>query len=634
MSFQYPLSLYLLFLIPLIIALYFIKSQKITLKTPAYFLWVQIAEQARPKTVWQQLIRNLTLLLQILIVLFLALAIAKPKFTQGVSADEPVVILIDNSAGMNTKQGDTTRLALAKKQAIELINNLGNSKYLIISAISANNNDSFNFTDTTASAINQINKISSTDAADNFPQLLPVLISNLPKKTKIYIISDMSSPDIAGLSKNYPEVRLIGIGGQADNSAILNVQARRKILSPVDYQIMIRLANYAAGAKMVNLQTQLNNTPLDNRKIHLGANEEKSIIIQGRSEMGGIISCELTHLMVQTPLTLPSPQRGEGLGEGDDAFNTDNKGYDILSDLYDISLLAVNVNNKRLKKALGVLPRLKITALSKKQYEKLAEEQPYLSFDIALFYGFTPDRLLSSQNLIINPQGKSPVKIIKPLSWQRTHPVMNYLELSGLQIKRVNRLKLYPQSRILIKSGQIPILVYDSFPGYNLLRLGFAFKDTDFTLQPSFPMFLFNVMDFFAGQGNNQKAVKLEVGEPYLIPIPKQALTEDTTAFIIQPDGIKKTIPLYKDEDNYYNPQYAGRYQFVFKDIKTDFVVSMPQGESHINPGFSAVSHSSKPGIWRIILGHIESRMLLTFLALGLIVFKWWYRKEKADAVY
>ena len=112
MTFQNPWGLLALLAVPALIALYILKQKHQDLKVPSLLLWKKTQSMMEAATPWQRLRRNLLFFLQLLAVLFLALAIAGPAIESQNVYDE-ITVVIDASASMQATDTGKTRYETA-----------------------------------------------------------------------------------------------------------------------------------------------------------------------------------------------------------------------------------------------------------------------------------------------------------------------------------------------------------------------------------------------------------------------------------------------------------------------------------------------------------------------------------------
>ena len=113
----------LLLLLPfLIVLLYFLKLKRQQLQVPSTFLWKKSIEDLHVNSLFQWLRRNVLLLLQLLVLLFVVYSVMNFRIYANISAGKHYIIMIDNSASMSATDLDgQTRLDRAKEEAIKEI---------------------------------------------------------------------------------------------------------------------------------------------------------------------------------------------------------------------------------------------------------------------------------------------------------------------------------------------------------------------------------------------------------------------------------------------------------------------------------------------------------------------------------
>ncbi|MGN0818558.1 MAG: BatA domain-containing protein, partial [Candidatus Coproplasma sp.] len=111
MSFIYPLGLLGLIAVPVLIIIYIIKNKYTEQVISATYLWTLSEKFLKRKNPINRLTGIISLILQILAVVFISFAIAQPVFTVPGGAYDYCFIL-DGSGSMNMVQTDRTRLEI------------------------------------------------------------------------------------------------------------------------------------------------------------------------------------------------------------------------------------------------------------------------------------------------------------------------------------------------------------------------------------------------------------------------------------------------------------------------------------------------------------------------------------------
>src|SRR5215207_2665992 len=118
MSFLAPLALISALIIgPIIVAMYLLKLRREERTVSSTFLWQRMVRDVEANAPWQKLRRNLLLLLQLLVLLALIFALARPFFYTTGIAGRNLIVVIDRSGSMAATDVGGTRLELAKTEA-------------------------------------------------------------------------------------------------------------------------------------------------------------------------------------------------------------------------------------------------------------------------------------------------------------------------------------------------------------------------------------------------------------------------------------------------------------------------------------------------------------------------------------
>ncbi|MCY4539494.1 MAG: VWA domain-containing protein, partial [Chloroflexi bacterium] len=125
MSFLAPIAFAGLALGIPILLLYMLRLRRRELLISSTYLWQQVVKDTEANTPWQRLRRNLLLFLQLLILLAMVLALARPFITVPTVSAGKIALLLDASASMAaTDLEGQSRFDAAIERALGLINNM------------------------------------------------------------------------------------------------------------------------------------------------------------------------------------------------------------------------------------------------------------------------------------------------------------------------------------------------------------------------------------------------------------------------------------------------------------------------------------------------------------------------------
>src|SRR5690349_13717287 len=132
MSILNPVALLFALLAVPIILLYLLRLHRREQTVSSTLLWRQVVLDREANTLWQQLRRNLLLLLQLLTLLFLVFALIRPYLSVPSTLSGRLVVLLDGSASMRATDVSPSRFEAAKAQVRGLIDDLGPSNEMTI----------------------------------------------------------------------------------------------------------------------------------------------------------------------------------------------------------------------------------------------------------------------------------------------------------------------------------------------------------------------------------------------------------------------------------------------------------------------------------------------------------------------
>ena len=221
MQFLNPYMLLTLGLIPLIIIIHRLKPKPRPVDVANLFLWNQVIQEKSRNLSFERFIKNLPLLLQILMVILAALALAQPTWTVKAAPKGNLILVLDTSASMKTSTGSGMRFDLARDKALKLIAERDRGQKILIVEAGKKATVKSGFMDNPDAAPDIVKKLQPSDAAVNLEPAIYLALSFVDpaKEDLVYLITDGAGKDFSTLVRSHPKIRPIVItGGEFSHS--------------------------------------------------------------------------------------------------------------------------------------------------------------------------------------------------------------------------------------------------------------------------------------------------------------------------------------------------------------------------------------------------------------------------------
>lgn len=627
MQFLNPAAFYLLGIIPIVVALHFLKLRRHTRFVPSIMFWLSTAEDRRANIPFQRL-RNLLLpLLQVLFLLLLIGSVARPALRRPGFMPGKVILIVDNSASMLSAEMGETRLTLAKQEAQQYIQEVAASGGMMLMV--SNSPDAYiqqAFTTDTSKLHQAIEGIPQTHAPRDLRPVFDAAThyADSPQDKIIFI---------SGTFENLPDASLpiqeIVVGGNAANIGIVRFSVE---MLADRYEVLIGIQNFMDNAREFNVQLAVESVPLDDRMVSIPPSETKSVLFSGDPSglEGKVLSA---HLDVE------------------DHFPLDNSAWALLSPVPSLRILLVSDNPNSL------LPELLKSYGDHVQLD-LVDPQDYhgtSDADVAIFDGGTLagreasgdfSEVASGTALVFIAPGdklpfiredaplvkteQTPVRVIKE---DGNHPLMENVSLWGVQVSESMHRELPLWGHPLVETEKGVLIWLGSRPETRLLVFEFdAFNPeiSNFALTiPGVPQFIYQCLAWFeAGTAPLQPLRSQAGGTRHAFRAGEQVsialAREGRTLHVQKPDG----TPVGLDSPIYTETDQVGVYTLFTDDSQLErFTVSL------LNAAESALSHSPTTAIAEPSMA-IESRLQpiaqeiwrwFVLAALLLLVLEWWF---------
>ncbi len=618
MSFLTPLAfLSLLVVGPLIVAMYLLKLRREERRVSSTFLWQRMVRDVEANAPWQRLRRNWLLFLQLLLVLLLAIALARPFFlTTGISGRN-LIIIIDRSASMAATDVPPSRLEAARRQAQTLVDQLPEGGRATIIAIggqmevlAASTTDRRQMYDAIRSVTLNVGGRSDLSQA----LALAAALAAREPDSEVAIISD-GNVDVPADIRVPATVRYFPVGQRTENVAISAMAIQPGLAGQT---LFVQATSYGSASVSRRLDLYLDGALFNAYDLNFGpdgaADAVQTVIVDIPAQV-----------RVAEARLSPAPD-GDFLPSDDRAWAVSAAGAGVEARI-------VGPGNRFLETALALLPGITATKTTTTTVSGDAAPQ------ITIFDRVVPDTLPTGNMLFIAPMrstalfsvtGVIDFPLLRPapiVIEGQAPPLLRNVSVSEVNVLRAMRLETGIWARTLVEGDGSPMLLAGEREGRRIVVLAFALQDSDLPLQVAFPLLISNIIGYLA-PGSGLEASQIAPGQPLVVAVDPAV----TAVRVVRPDGRVDTAPIQGGQAIYADTDTLGPY--LIEQVRDNQVVGqrhftinlfMPE-ESRIAPaGELRVPQVSglQQAVTREQVGRQEVWRWLAAAAILIVVIEW-----------
>jgi len=540
-----------------VVVFYILKLRRRPVPVPFSHLWQRILRDKEATSLFSQLKRLLSLLLQLALVALMVLALGDPRSAVNTQEGRNVIVLIDASASMKATDVKPSRLDAARDKVKTMVRGLSGSDRMLIAQMDAALTPLSTLTGEVSDLEAALQTVKATDTVADFARGLRFAVDSLRgmPNAEIIIVSDgalSEARDAAGPVKvEGPKLSFVPIGSSSKNAAITNFAVRRYPLDKSRYEVMLEVSNASEEILEVELSLFGDGLLTDVTRLKLGPRERVPRFYPNLSGASKTLEARL------------------GMADGTtDDLPADDRAYALLPERRRARVQVVTEGNMFLEAALLLDEYLDVKTVAPARYPAKGE------FDVTIFDSVAPALAQGTGHVLyLNPPaGNVPFEVGKeikdddtnyPLGFDEIdakHPVLRYTALSDVQISRAHPLKGQKEDKVVAKSFKGPLLIAGRRGGQKFVALGFDIRESDFPLRIAWPLFLLNTINDFVEEDTSYIS-SFRTGDVWRIPAASDAVVGTLEA----PDGAKRTIPI-KDGRAVFLGQTAGFYKLQMGD--------------------------------------------------------------------
>jgi hypothetical protein len=565
--------------------LYLLKQQRRRVEVPFIRLWNEVLRQSATTSLWRQILRLLSLLVQLLVLALLVVSLGDPRLGRS-EKGRTLVLLIDASASMQALVSAPvarTRLDLAKEQAKELIRSLGGDDLAVVIALDGQPAPMGGLSYDEHELQAQVDKVEARDTPADLSaglNLARALLSGRSRPVTVLFSDggfDENTLKTVAVDPGI-DLRFQPLAARAvpkpgtGNAAITAFSVRRYRRNRLSYEVLIGLAwfpssNSAAAAQATPMKATLEllqeGEVVDVQTVELAAGQPLARLYPNLSGAGRHLTARLQ------------------LQGATDLLPLDDKAFTVLPERRRQRVLIVTRGNLFLEGALlaasaGEENHLSIDKVTPAAYDPDRADR----YDVVIFDAVTPKAPPAAHSIYLDPQGPdSPFPIATTIKAPLLtdvdiqHPVLRWVSLGDVNLSRGSVFQLRPEDHVLAAMLKQPLIVardetaLGGFPRRSL-AFGFDLRQSDLPLRVAFPVLLMNALDWFAGDVDDDLG-SLRTGQMWRIPLQRARRRGDTlspgsaAASLLLPDSTLVPVPVSEG----YALHYGQRVGFYELDI-------------------------------------------------------------------
>lgn len=468
-------------LIPLAL-IYLLKVRPRKKPTTAFFLWQKVITPDRRSALFQRLRDIFSLLLMALAFGLIALALTEPEL----AGDERknLVLIIDQSASMQAREGTQTRYELAHQRARDVIRGLRGAQQASVAGIAHELSFAAHLTRHQRSLLEAVDKLKATDMPLDADALASFIATgSAQQNSRVLFITDGCSASMERLPKSCEVLR---VGSTQPNVGIVAGDLRKATGEVIGLRLFLRLRSSFSDVQ----KTELNLTHEDTKRLvkvmplELKPNAETPVTVDLADAPAGRYIAELSIK---------------------DALDLDNRAHLVMPQPEPITVAVSSSEPFFYSQAVRAFEQ-------GDQSLQLTDDEAKAEIVIA-----TRNESKRPRTIIFQPEGKSEwwtdigdvvKETIVPRWKNRTHPLGRFLDAESMDFTGARHLKAPPGSLVLVESEEgVPLIYLARQPDKAAVVVNLDPAESAFYLSAWFPVLVNNAARLLGGREDDLPSI-------------------------------------------------------------------------------------------------------------------------------
>jgi Ca-activated chloride channel homolog len=509
-SFLSPIAFAVLALAVPLVLLYFVKVRRRDLPVSSLLLWGASRRDAHAAAFFHRLRHDPLLLLQLLALVFLALALTRPAVTLLGEGERRAVVVLDASASMQARDVAPSRFEAARRQAAALVRRLGDGAQVMVVTAGSHPEVVAPFDRDRDRALAALAAAEPTAAPTRLLDALRTAraLAGEDRRTEIHVFTDGSASLPATPDTTDPRLRWVTVGERSRNVGISALSVRKTYTGAYDHQAYVAFVNHSAETQHFDFTLDLEGQVLVRRSIRLEPDVRRGMVVPFTHDGGGLVTARIA---------------------ARDDLAVDNVARAVLPPPAKIAVLLVTPGNVFLEQALRADPHVALEVRAPEAYTG-----GMAGADVVVLDSVRLPRAGAGRFVLVNAlPADVPLEVVGRLDgpaivdWDRNHPVMRHVDVDKLRIGQALQVRPLAAGRALVESPRGPLVYVLEEADRKAVFLGFDLFQTDLPLRIAFPVMLSNALRWLHPAGRDHGSLQLATGQPFRVPV-AHGVTEAT----------------------------------------------------------------------------------------------------------
>jgi hypothetical protein len=518
-----------------VVIMYLFKLRRRRVRVPYSAFWQQLLSERQTRSLWHRIKRWLSLLLQLLIVATLLFALRDPRPEGAFAEGRHIVIVVDTSASMATRDGpaDRDRMESAREAALASFDQLGPDDRVMVVQSDAQLRPLTPFVAPSEPVRALVRQLDYTATRGDLGEAVAFAVRALRGRTRpeLVVISDGAVSDAelerieAQTAGGWLETRFIRFGESIGNLAITRFNVRRYPANRLNYEVFVQAQSYFEVPVEVDLELFANGGLVERMRVHFAPGETIDRVYPNLATGGHRLEARLSLVT----------------GDANDVFPLDDTAYALLPDERKTQVLLVTSDDLFVEAPFVLNQNLQLTRLTPAEYEATGGSASD-AVDVTVFSGIAPATPERGNFLYFFPEGEHAPwevrgEVRAPIidRFDREDPLMRWIHgFRGVNIARALRLRATRADEVVARSiAGDPMILRRSEDGHRAIGVAFPVRESDFALRVTYPLFTLNAIDWLIAD-SAPLVQTYTTGRAWRVYL---GTSEPGGAWVVRPDG-------------------------------------------------------------------------------------------------